>query len=161
MRFILPVLFALLPLYAHAQLVVRDGKPTTEQSETSVTPPDDGTGPVEAVIHGTRYPASAITAIDEQGQVRTGDTLPLTPTNRSFVPEDSTAWPADTVPLFVASCAAMHRELDKPCQCVIQNVMRDIPHNEFLKLSKSGSVESDERYQRARRLCIGTVPQQP
>lgn len=161
MRFILPIVIFMLPLYAHAQLVVRDGKPTTEQTESSAVPPNAGKGLVEAVIHGTAYPASAITAIDEQGKVSTGDTLPLAPTNRKIVPEDSTAWPADTVPLFVASCAKMHRELDKPCQCVIQQVMRDMPHNEFLKLSKSGSIEGDERYQRARRICIGTVPQQP
>jgi len=144
-----------LPVAAHAQLVVRDGKPTTEATE-SAAPSGNPATPAEAVLHGTEYPAKAITAISPDGKVTDGSALPVTPPNQTYTPEDSPLWPADTVPLFVASCAKMHRQLDPACKCIITSLMKEMKHSDFVELSKSRSIEGDERYQRIRRTCVGS-----
>ena len=80
---------------------------------------------------------------------------PVTPPAPS-APESpvSKLWPRDTVPIFVKSCVGFHVELIPACGCVITELMASMPHDEFLKLSETGAIESDPRLKHARLDCV-------
>ena len=71
----------------------------------------------------------------------------------------STLWPRNTVEIFMPSCAGFHVELVKPCLCVITRLMTTMPHDEFLKESEKGTLESDPRLLTIRTDCA-TAPKQ-
>ena len=66
----------------------------------------------------------------------------------------SKVWPRDTVPIFVKSCIGFHVELVPACTCVITNLMGAMPHDEFMRLSESGTIEQDVRLQTIRQQCL-------
>lgn len=69
-------------------------------------------------------------------------------------------WPIDTIPIFMKSCMGFHIELAAPCKCVITNLMVEMPHDEFLRLSADGSIEKDQRLTNIRYRCLGTPEKQ-
>ena len=85
----------------------------------------------------------------------TAERAPFTPPAPS-APESpvSKLWPSDTVPIFVKSCVGFHVELIPACGCVITELMASMPHDEFLKLSETGAIESDPRLKHARLDCV-------
>jgi hypothetical protein len=62
-------------------------------------------------------------------------------------------WPADTVPVFLRSCARNRQELMAPCRCTIETLMKAMSAREFTQLSESGAVARDVRYVNARQSC--------
>lgn len=156
MRLAVIILLFALPSMAHAQLIIQNGKPTTERTEGGPMA-TQAPGPSKSVMEQEGgYPADAVTAIDKDGQANAGITPPSKDDSERFTPEDSALWPKDAVAIFVPRCARMHRELNAPCACVIREVMRFMPHNEFLALSSKGDLVADKRYLEAQRYCIGT-----
>jgi hypothetical protein len=71
----------------------------------------------------------------------------------------SKLWSPDAIPVFMIACTQYHKELISPCRCVIENLMKKVPHDEFLKLSAANKMEKDPRYLGIRRQCIGTPNQ--
>lgn len=66
----------------------------------------------------------------------------------------SKLWPIDTIPIFMKSCMGFHIELAAGCKCTIVNLMVEMPHDEFLRLSADGSIENDKRLTAIRYRCI-------
>lgn len=148
-------LLCLLPVAVHAQLVVQNGKSLTDSAanSTALAPSatvDDGTGPVEAVIQGTNFPANAITSV---GNGRNSAEPANVATQQKVLPSDSPLWPTDTVDIFVSACAANKHQLVPFCRCVIERTALKIPHNEFVMLSDAERIESDPRFLEARESC--------
>lgn len=153
---------------ASAQLLYQQGRPVTESqtslsadapiSTTQAAQSTDPLGPVEAVIAGTRFPASAISTPD-------GKPVPLGKEEKSTAgvvqPSDSPDWPRDTVEIFVTACAKTQTQLIAPCKCVIEHLAYAIAQNEFLALTQSGEIETDKRYLKAQATCLGSTPSQP
>lgn len=150
-------LFCLAPAIAEAQLIIQQGKPVSDAAanEASMKPPaseDDGTGPVEAVINGTHFPASAITTVgDAAGRT---SVEPANTATRKIIDADNPLWPTDTVDIFVSACAGMQHQMVAPCRCIIERLALKMPHNEFLKLSETDAVRTDPRYVAAREACL-------
>ena len=86
-----------------------------------------------------------------------GGDVPAAPESPSLKP--SKLWPVDTVPVFMLSCVQLQKEIVSTCRCVINNLMKAMPHDEFLQLSESGLIERDQRYLNIRRQCLGTAQQ--
>lgn len=68
----------------------------------------------------------------------------------------SKLWPIDTIPIFMKSCMGFHIELAAPCKCIIVNLMTEMPHDQFIRLSADGSIEQDQRLNAIRYRCLGT-----
>lgn len=62
-------------------------------------------------------------------------------------------WPADTVPIFMQSCVGYQPKLVVPCNCVITNLMLEMPHDEFLRLTAQNTIEDDIRLKNIRVKC--------
>lgn len=147
-------LLAFISTAASAQLVYQDGKSVSDaaansQGVTAMTPPDDPNGPVEAVIQGTNFPASAIT---EVGDGRTS-AEPANVAKRKIIDSSNPLWPTDTVDLFVSACATNKHQLVPFCRCVIERLALKMPHNEFVMLSEADRIESDPRFLQVRESC--------
>jgi len=65
-------------------------------------------------------------------------------------------WPPSTVPTFMTSCTRLNRDLVPHCQCIITDLMREVPFEEFQRLSQAGSIANDARYLRIRNGCLAT-----
>ena len=76
---------------------------------------------------------------------------PIAPTAPTTAAPD--IWPADTVPVFLRSCARNRQELMAPCRCTIETLMKAMSAREFTQLSESGTVARDVRYINARQSC--------
>lgn len=155
-------------LFAHetpasAQLLYDQGKVVGESqqdaaptSQTRSTP--DPLGPVEAVIAGTRFPASAISTSD-------GSPAAIEPQEKKssipIQPKNSPDWPRDTISVFVTACAKTQAQLIAPCKCVIEHLAYAIPQNEFVTLTESGEIETDKRYLKAQSDCLGSPSNEP
>lgn len=159
MRLVLLLLLLTLPSLAEAQLIIQNGKPTTELTEGGPLATEEVGSDKSVMEKEGGYPADAVTAIDKDGQANAGIALPVKDPAEKFTPKDSALWPKDAMAIFVPRCARMHRELTAPCACVIREVMRTMPHNEFLALSSKGALVADKRYLEAQRYCIGTPSQ--
>jgi hypothetical protein len=85
----------------------------------------------------------------------TGGTVPPSPAGA--VRDASPLWPADTVPVFMLSCTRLQKEITQSCRCIIDNLMRQMPHNEFVELANAGLIEKDRRYLDIRRRCLGAA----
>lgn len=62
-------------------------------------------------------------------------------------------WPADTVPIFMQACVGYQPKLVVPCNCVIGNLMLEMPHDEFLRLTAQNTIENDIRLKNIRVKC--------
>lgn len=83
---------------------------------------------------------------------------PSTPPSPASPPSPiSKLWPRDTIPIFLRSCTGFHPELVPPCTCVITNLMDQMGHDEFLKLSEANTIEQDARLIAIRQQCV-TAP---
>ena len=71
----------------------------------------------------------------------------------------SKLWPRDTVPIFMTSCTRLHSELFIPCRCIIDKLMAQMQHDEFMRLSDGSLIDSDPRFLAIRDQCIA-VPKQ-
>ena len=152
-------LLCLCPGIASAQLIIQQGKPLSDAAanDTSMkaadAAQDDGTGPVEAVIGGTNFPAKAITPVGTSENRRSSPEAANVAT-RKIIDSDSALWPTDTVDIFVSACSGMRHQLVAPCRCVIERLALKMPHNEFITLSEKDAVENDQRYINAREECL-------
>lgn len=84
-----------------------------------------------------------------------GGAVPLAPESPSLKP--SKLWPADTVPVFMLSCTQLQKEIVSTCRCIIDNLIKTIPHDEFLALSEANLIERDKRYLSIRQRCLGST----
>ncbi len=145
------------PSLALAQLVIQQGKPVSDAAanDTSIAPiaNDDGTGPVEAVIQGTNFPAKAITPVGPTPAGRSS-VEPVNVAKRKIITNDNPLWPTDTVDIFVSACSSMRPQLMPLCSCVIEKLAVNMKHNEFIALSEVNAVEQDPRYLAAREACV-------
>lgn len=149
---------------AFAQLLYNQGKAVGESqqdvapsNQTSTT--SDPLGPVEAVIAGTRFPASAISTPDGN-PAATIDTQEKK-SSIPIQPKNSPDWPRDTISVFVTACAKTQAQLIAPCKCVIEHLAYAIPQNEFVTLTESGEIETDRRYLKAQSDCLGSPSNEP
>ncbi|MFN8930117.1 MAG: hypothetical protein ACK5WQ_07125, partial [Alphaproteobacteria bacterium] len=99
-------------------------------------------------------PPSAPPAAPDAGKpapVPVAPQAPVAPTTPTTAAPD--IWPANTVPIFVNSCARNRQELMGPCRCTIETLMKAMSAREFTQLSESGTVARDVRYVNARQSC--------
>lgn len=116
---------------------------------TSVGQNSTGGNPVPAAPAAPgNAPVSAQPINPAASAAPTAPTAPTSPVNK--------LWPIDTVPIFMRSCMGFHVELAAPCKCIIVNLMTQMPHDEFLKLSAAGTIESDPRLSAIRYQCLGS-----
>ena len=104
-------------------------------------------------------PASAATST----QPNAAPNAPAPATPASPTPPASPVaklWPRDTIALFMPSCMGFHpQEFAAPCMCVITKMMAAMPHDEFLRESDTGTIESDQRLIRIRTDCASAPKQ--
>lgn len=81
-----------------------------------------------------------------QAPIPASPTLPV-----AEIPE---AWPASSVPTFMIACTQGQREILPHCRCVIEALMQQIPHREFVALANENRIESDARYLAIRKACL-------
>lgn len=149
---------------AFAQLLYDQGKVVGETQDNIPinNPPGSSTdplGPVEAVIAGTRFPASAISTPD--GNPPLANDTQEKNASIPVQPRNSPDWPRDTIRIFVTACAKTQTQLIAPCKCVIEHLAYAIPQNEFVSLTESGEIETDKRYLKAQSDCLGAPSNQP
>ena len=170
----------ILPLVALAQ--THSDAPLLAVGNGAVVAPITG-GEAAAIAVGTvaphalppNFPEAAVTSLarDAAGQQQVlAPANPPTPTNPAAPANPATPaavasppapvsklWPRDTAPIFIQSCAGFHPELIQPCNCIITQLMAQMPHDEFIRLSEAGTIEQDPRYTAIRYRCA-TQPQQ-
>ncbi len=78
--------------------------------------------------------------------------IPASPTlPEATIPE---AWPTSSVPTFMLACTQGQREILAHCRCVIEALMQQIPHREFMILANENRIETDRRYLSIRKACL-------
>ncbi len=175
MRLLLTSLLLTLPLVAFAQSTGSAPMVMVSQGKVLAT-----AKPVTPQVYTPDFPDWAITQV---GQATGGnntdqpDAAPQAPQAPTAPQPDTAAapatpatppspvsklWPRDTVPIFVRSCVGFHIELLPACTCVINKLMGEMPHDEFLELSQRGTIEQDTRLQTIRQQCAvdGAAEQQ-
>lgn len=156
---------SLFPLMAFAQdasapmLVVDETKPPTSLAvqkdlmdqfpEWAVTNlAKNTTGQTEAVPASPPAPSAPAATPPTNPKAPSAPAAPESPVSK--------LWPVDTVPIFMPPCVGLHPELIAPCKCTITELMLQMPHDEFLRLSLDGSIEQDARLSAIRYRCVGT-----
>lgn len=72
----------------------------------------------------------------------------------------SKLWPRDTIALFMPSCVGYYPQFGQPCMCVITQMMSTMPHDEFLRESEAGTIETDPRLIKIRTDCASAPKKQ-
>jgi|GEM_PF-6369630 len=160
-----------------AQVAPAEAVPTTGPVKATSQPSQPGA----ATTYTPDFPEWAVTKVGENSAGNTNPVpdSPASPADAPQAPQAVAAaapaaptspaspaspinklWPIDTIPIFMKSCMGFHVELAAPCKCVITNLMVEIPHDEFLKLTAAGSIEQDTRLASIRYRCVGTPAQQ-
>ncbi len=185
MRSFLILLLATAPIAAFAQysnapmiVVGQQGAPVAAPANPSEpTAAPAAIAPSQAFTPD--FPEWAVTKAGENSSG--GNPVPAAPANTNQAPQAGQApapnsaaapaapaapagpadklWPIDTLPIFMRSCVGFHIELVAGCKCTIVNLMTQMPHDEFLRLSADGSIENDKRLIAIRYKCIGTPGQ--
>lgn len=164
-HFISAVIFSLLPMVAMAQsysqapmLVVGDSQPTPASTAAPAdASPSDKAGALAS------FPENAVTKIGDvasPSKETTGAVKPVAdvPANAEAEAEESKLWPKNTLEIFMPRCTGLKLPFVGPCRCVMTKLMSAMPHNEFLKKSKDGTIEQDSRLISIRKECA-TAPQ--
>jgi hypothetical protein len=110
----------------------------------------------QEVAPAMNFPDNAITqvqapAIPEAGTAADVPKIPANPTSPTSPVLD--VWPANTMPVFVLACSQGNMQLFPPCRCIIDALMKDMTHKEFMELSAKNAVVKDIRYATARQQC--------
>ena len=91
-------------------------------------------------------------------EVPASPTTPPKPTTPEHPPSPfGKLWPKDTLPIFMTRCTQFHTELIKPCLCIINNVMGEMPHDVFMDLNAKGTMESDPRILTIQQKCVADL----
>ena len=172
----------MVPLMAHGQLhssapmlVVGEGAPV-KPAASAASVPAPAAGPVAAFPN---FPEAAITRVGEKTNTEhvdaptsppspaapasaAGTSAPANPATPSapIAPKSpiSKLWPRDTIQIFLPPCTGLRPQFVVPCTCVITKLMLEMPHDEFLAKSETGTIEQDPRLIRIRHDCA-TAPQ--
>ena len=170
--------FTMLPLAALAQtgpnvpvIIVEQGNQLTTQPDPAIARPVPGGG-------FANFPDIAVTRIGENTTGQHVDAppaasappaapaaapnapAPATPAApASPTPPVAKLWPRDTVSIFMPSCVGFYAQFAQPCMCVITKLMATMPHDEFLRESNAGTIESDPRVTTIRTDCASAPKQ--
>lgn len=167
MRILLSLLLLMtLPLTALAQthssaplIAVGNGNvvaPSAPTSTTTTTP-----APAADPNFAAGFPESAVTKLGAPDSASSPAPASLAAPPHPDAPPApvSKLWPRDTVPIFMQSCVHFHPELIPACNCIITNVMKQMQHDEFLRLSQAGTIEDEQRIISIRERCVATPKQ--
>ena len=162
--FITLAMIGLLPMSVMAQsysqapmLVVGDSQAASSTAAATDAPVSDKAGALAS------FPENAVTKIGDvasPSKETTGAVKPVAdvPANAEAEAEESKLWPKNTLEIFMPRCTGLKLPFVGPCRCVMTKLMSAMPHNEFLKKSKDGTIEQDSRLISIRRECA-TAPQ--
>lgn len=138
MRQILSLFVVLFPLMAAAQTYSNSPMLIVTPSEDSEVPAEKPAAPAKPA------PATASTASEAAAvQPAAGGTE-----------APSKFWPKDTVPIFMTSCTKFHTERVDACGCIINSIMKQFGHDEFLKIDAANELQSNPRMQQIRQECV-------
>ncbi len=68
-------------------------------------------------------------------------------------------WPRDTIPIFVTACSHLNIDKIPTCRCIINGLMVQMTHDEFLRLNEAHLMEADTRYITLRENCVAQAKQ--
>ncbi|MFO0109048.1 MAG: hypothetical protein ACK52W_00725 [Alphaproteobacteria bacterium] len=150
MRLSLIIPLLLMSAAAQAQIPMPTAAPAPAPGTTTAPTP---TFPDWAVTNVGKNPSAppAAPSAGAPAPVPVAPQAPIAPTAPTTAAPD--IWPADTVPVFLRSCARNRQELMAPCRCTIETLMKAMSAREFTQLSESGAVARDVRYVNARQSC--------
>lgn len=102
------------------------------------------------------FPDSAITSIAPPAApaAPTPSAAPAPATPASPPAPASKLWPRDSATIFMRSCVRFHQQAVDPCRCIITQLMEQMAHDEFLKLTDAGTIEQDDRLLTIRKDCV-------
>jgi hypothetical protein len=151
------ILLALLPLATlaesrlHAPLVaVGDGSVLTRQKLTQAAPtslPEETTIPEKTT--SPPRPERPSSPPRPESPPR-----PASPPSPESPERPTKLWPRDTIPIFVTACSHLNADKMPPCRCIINGLMTQMMHDEFLRLSQAHLIETDTRYITLRENCV-------
>lgn len=150
--------------YSTAPIIVNTSNTTAEPISPNLAPkplppnfPEIAITRIGENTTGQHVDAPATPATPSAGTAPPTPNAPQNPASPTPPPSPvSKLWPRDTVPIFVQSCAGFHVELVPACTCVITELMVQMPHDEFLKLSENNTIENDGRLLGIRQKCVAT-----
>ena len=149
-------LFCALPVLAVAQtraplMAVDDGSVVTRHVVKESPPGAQPDAALQAIANDEAPKAPEAPAAPAAPVAATPETPASPPAPVSKL------WPKDTAAIFITSCSKLRSESIAPCKCIINRLMNEMMHDEFLHLSEGGYIAGDPRYLTIREQCSNAV----